>query len=73
MDTNDESAHALLGLFLQVRACVDVHVLGRWMLVTVDANVMGGWCALLLMLLVVGDGVACYRWLVTGDTYVTSV
>ena len=30
MDTNDESAHALLRLFRHVRACVDVHVLGRW-------------------------------------------
>ena len=29
MDTNDESAHALLRLFRHVRGCVDVHVLGR--------------------------------------------
>ena len=34
MDTNDESAHALLRLFRHVRACVDVHVLGRWRALT---------------------------------------
>ena len=37
-------------------ACVDVHGFHR--LVTGDANVTGGWSALLLILLAVDDGVA---------------